>query len=64
MAKTERRITHRLGKSVVDGARLRSVPAVELPWITTFNLRWWRHLADDESRRVEAEPAGKVGIPG
>lgn len=63
MVTTERRLTHKLGKRVVDGAQLRSVPQIELPWITTFNLRWWCHLADEASRRIEAKPAGKVGLP-
>jgi hypothetical protein len=62
MAKTERRTTHTLGKRLVDGAQLRSVPPIELPWITTFNLRWWCHLADEESRRV-GKPGGKAGMP-
>lgn len=58
----ERRITHRLGKRIVEGRRLRSLPQVELPWITTFNLRWWRHAEEDEPR-PKKKPRGKAGIP-
>jgi hypothetical protein len=58
----ERRITHRLGKKLVEGARLRSLPPVELPWITTFNLRWWRHAQEDISKHA-TKPRGKAGIP-
>jgi hypothetical protein len=59
---TERRISHRLGKKLVEGAELRSLPQVELPWITTFNLRWWRH-AQDEISKCAKKPRGKAGIP-
>ena len=58
----ERRTTHRLGENLVDGARLRSLPQVELPWITTFNLRWWRH-AEDEVSKPAKKPRGKARIP-
>jgi hypothetical protein len=58
----ERRISHRLGKKLVEGAQLRSLPQVELPWITTFNLRWWGHAQEDISRRAK-QPRGKAGIP-
>jgi hypothetical protein len=58
----ERRITHQLGKKLVEGAQLRSLPQVELPWITTFNLRWWRHAEEANSRRTQ-KPRGKAGIP-
>jgi hypothetical protein len=58
----ERRHTHTLGKRLVEGVELRSLPPVELPWITTFNLRWWHHVEDDSSRRRKG-PAGKAGIP-
>jgi hypothetical protein len=58
----ERRITHRLGSKLVEGAHLRSLPQVELPWITTFNLRWWRHAQEANSRRPH-KPRGKAGIP-
>ena len=55
----ERRLTHRLGNRVVDGVELRSLPQVELPWITTFNMRWWDH-ADEVgySRRQAATGQG------
>jgi hypothetical protein len=58
----ERRISHRLGKKLVEGAQLRSLPQVELPWITTFNLRWWRHAQEDISKGAK-QPRGKAGIP-
>lgn len=58
----ERRLTHRLGQRLVDGVHLRSVPQVEQPWITTFNLRWWRHLEEDSVQRKRG-PRGKAGIP-
>jgi len=63
MVRAERRITHMLDKRVMDGAQLRSAPPIELPWVTTFNLRWWCHLADMDSQRTVAKPAGKVGLP-
>lgn len=63
MARTERRTTHFLDKRVMDGAQLRFVPPIELPWVTTFNLRWWCHLAAKDSRVTVAKPAGKVGLP-
>jgi hypothetical protein len=63
MVKTERRSSHTLGNRVVDGAQLRSVPPIEQPWITTFNLRWWSHLTDEGSRRIEEKPTGMVGLP-
>jgi hypothetical protein len=59
----ERRATHRLGKRLVEGAHLRSTPPFELPWITTFNLRWLRHAEKTKSRRRKG-PAGKTGLPG
>jgi hypothetical protein len=31
-------------------------------WITTFNLRWWRHAEEANSRRTQ-KPRGKAGIP-
>lgn len=58
----ERRTIHRLGKNLVGGARLRSLPQIELPWITTFNLRWWRH-AEDEVSNLTKQPHGKAGMP-
>lgn len=58
----ERRTSHRLGKKLVDGARLRSLPQIEVPWITTFNLRWWSHAQADISK-VAKKPRGKAGIP-
>jgi hypothetical protein len=58
----ERRLTHILGKRVVDGAELRSLPQVELPWITTFNLRWWDHAEEDISKLAQ-KPRGHAGIP-
>jgi hypothetical protein len=51
-----------LGKRVVDGAELRSLPQVELPWITTFNLRWWDH-AEEVGSRSEKRPQGQAAIP-
>lgn len=61
-AMAERRLTHRLGNRVVDGVELRSLPQVELPWITTFNMRWWDH-ADDVGSRGEKRPQGQAGLP-
>jgi hypothetical protein len=58
----ERRRTHSLGKRLVEGVQLRSLPPIELPWITTFNLRWWRH-AEEESSRHKQGPRGRAGIP-
>jgi hypothetical protein len=58
----ERRLTHRLGKHLVEGIQSRFAPPVELPWITTFNLRWWRHVEDEKSRLVKLPP-GQAGIP-
>jgi hypothetical protein len=40
----ERRVRHCLGRRLVDGLQLRSVPPIEGVWIGTFNLRWWQHL--------------------
>lgn len=57
----ERRITHRPGNKRVEGARLLSLPQVELPWITTFNLRWWHHAHEGSSKHV-TEPRGTAGI--
>jgi len=51
-----------LGKRVVDGAELRSLPQVELPWITTFNLRWWDHAEEDISKLAKKQ-RGHAGIP-
>jgi len=61
-AMAERRLTHRLGNRVVDGVELRSLPQVELPWITTFNMRWWDH-ADEVGSRGEKRPQGQAGLP-
>jgi len=58
----ERRLRHTLGKRLVEGAQLRSLPQVELPWITTFNLRWWRHAEQDKPRPKKG-PRGQAGIP-
>jgi hypothetical protein len=58
----ERRITHRLGKKLGESGQLRSFPQAELPWITTFNLRWWRHAQEDIAKRAK-KPRGKAGIP-
>jgi hypothetical protein len=58
----ERRHTHKLGNGLVEGVQLRSLPQTELPWITTFNLRWWCH-AEEEGAWVEKRPRGKAGIP-
>jgi hypothetical protein len=58
----ERRRTHKLGKQLVEGAQLRSLPQVELPWITTFNLRWWRHAQEVMSKGAK-KPRGSAGIP-
>jgi hypothetical protein len=51
-----------LSKRLVEGVHLRSLPQVELPWITTFNLRWWRHAEQDTPRRRKG-PRGQAGIP-
>lgn len=40
----ESRLTYNLGRQLVVGVQLRSLPQIELPWITTFNLRWWRQI--------------------
>lgn len=40
----ERRVRHSLGRRLVDGLQLRSVPPIEGVWNGTFNLRWWRHV--------------------
>jgi hypothetical protein len=58
----ERRTTHRLGKKLVEGAQLRSLPQLELPWITTFNLRWWSHAQEGISKLAK-KPRRKAGIP-
>ena len=61
----ERRRTHRLGKRLAEGVQLRSLPPLELPWITTFNLRWWRYVEEDGekgARRVTVS-RGQVGTP-
>jgi hypothetical protein len=58
----ERRTTHQLGTRLVDGARFRSLPQTELPWLTTFNLRWWQHAQEDISKPAK-KPRGKAGIP-
>jgi hypothetical protein len=58
----ERRLTHRLGKRLAEGVQLRSIPPLELPWITTFNFRWWRHVEEEDTRRVKG-PRGQVGTP-
>ena len=58
----ERRGTHKLGKRLVEGVQLRSLPQVELPWITTFNLRWWHHAEEAKARRKKG-PRGQAGIP-
>jgi hypothetical protein len=58
----ERRLTHKLGDGLVEGVQLRSLPQAELPWITTFNLRWWRY-AEEETSRHTKEPRGQAGIP-
>ena len=51
-----------LGKRLVEGAQLRSLPQVELPWIGTFNLRWWRHAEQDKPRHKKG-PRGQAGVP-
>jgi len=61
-AMAERRLAHRLGNRVVDGVELRSLPQVELPWISTFNMRWWDH-ADEVGSRGEKRPRGQAGFP-
>jgi len=32
-----------MGRRLVDGVQLRSMPPIEGVWIGTFNLRWWQH---------------------
>jgi len=44
MAARERRVRHRLGRHLIDGAQMRSSPPIEELWNGTFNLRWWEHL--------------------
>jgi hypothetical protein len=44
MRMRERRVRHNLGRWLVDGIELRSVPPIEGVWIGTFNLRWWQHV--------------------
>jgi hypothetical protein len=58
----ERRLTHKLGSQLVEGAQLRCLPQIELPWISTFNLRWWRHV-EEESVGRKTGPRGKAGMP-
>jgi hypothetical protein len=53
MGMRERRVRHSLGKRLVDGLQLRSVPPIEGVWIGTFNLRWWQHV----EREHETVPA-------
>jgi hypothetical protein len=62
MKVSERRRTHKLGNGLVEGVQLRSLPPAEQPWITTFNLRWWRY-ADEETSRHTKEPRGQAGTP-
>ena len=58
----ERRLTHRLDGQLVEGVQLRRLPQIELPWITTFNLRWWRHVEEEGFGR-KTGPRGKAGMP-
>jgi hypothetical protein len=44
----ERRGSHKLGKRLVDGMRLRSAPPIDGVWISTFNLRWWQHVEHEQ----------------
>jgi len=44
MAARERRVRHRLGRHLIDGAQMRSSPPIEGLWNGTFNLRWWEHM--------------------
>jgi hypothetical protein len=52
------------GERPVDGVSLRSAPAIESLWISTFNLRWWEHLQDERltgsSRAEDASGRAKV----
>lgn len=68
MSKTERRTTHRLDNRLIDGRKLRFVPPVESPCMTTFNLRWWQHLEHEQTaparRAAQREPIGGLGTPG
>ncbi len=53
MAPRERRVRHRLGRHLIDGAQMRSSPAIDELWNGTFNLRWWQHV---EHERDMAPP--------
>jgi hypothetical protein len=35
------------GKRPIDGVHLRSMPAIESHWMTTFDLRWLQHLREE-----------------
>jgi hypothetical protein len=39
----ERRSRYKLGRRLLDGIHMRSVPQLEEDWNGTFNLRWLRH---------------------
>lgn len=53
----ERRARHSLGRRLVDGLQLRSVPPIEGVWIGTFNLRWWQHLEREHETTPSRGPA-------
>ena len=51
------------GKRPVDGVHLRSIPAIESHWMTTFDLRWLEHLRNErqssgaDGRKLASTPA-------
>jgi hypothetical protein len=57
----ERRLTHILGIRLIDGVYLRSLPPVELPWITTFNLRWWNHIEGEHKPHADEPETSACG---
>ena len=66
MAARERRKTRLTpngnGKHVAEGAHLREGP-LDDEWPTTFQLRWWQHVAHAALHPASARPAASAEPP-
>jgi hypothetical protein len=60
--RSDRRTRHKLGARLREGAHLRFVPPIEMPWISTFNLRWWQHVDNDETAKSTKRATRTNGV--